>query len=158
MTRRSPLNKRYQNEQRSGSNETGGSTRKSAASAKIKRESSSSKSKKSATRREKLMASARTGQSKQASKKGAPVMPDSEEYKKWRRIWWGLIAIALVTLVPALIMNGTKLSGKPPWSIVSVVLTAIAIIFVIATWVIDFKKIRPLVKQAQREAQSSKKN
>ncbi|MCL2324574.1 MAG: hypothetical protein FWC48_03245, partial [Actinomycetia bacterium] len=104
MTRRSALNKRYQNEQRSS--EPTGSTRKSAASAKIKRATVSSKSKKKPqTRREKIMASARAGQKNSSSRKGAPVMPDSPEYKKWRRIWWIMILIAFVTLMPSVILN-----------------------------------------------------
>ncbi len=152
MTRRSPMNKRYQNEQRS--NEPTGSTRKSAASAKIKRAAPSKKAAKPQTRREKIMASARAGQAK--SSRTAPI-PDSPEYKKWRRIWWIMILVALVTLVPALIMNATQVSKEAPWSYVSMALTSIAVILVTATWVLDFKKIRPLTRQAQREAQSGKK-
>ncbi|MCL2332671.1 MAG: hypothetical protein FWC54_04200 [Actinomycetia bacterium] len=156
MTRRSPLNKRYQNEQRS--NEPTGSTRKSAASAKIKRSTPSSKSAKPKTRREKLMASARSSQAKSSSSQGrrAPV-PDTPELKHWRRIWWIMIGAALVTLVPSLILNSMKLSQKPPWSYISLVLMLIAVVLVIAVWVLDFRKIRPLTRQAQREAQSGKK-
>jgi len=163
MTRRSPLNKRYQNEQRN--HESSGSTRKSAASAKIERPKfSSSKSAKSKpkTRREKFMAQARANQSKTSAKsnpkKGAPVMPDTPEYKRWRKIWWILILGALVTLIPALILNMMKLSQTKPWSYVSAVLTLLAVILVVATWILDFKKIRPLTRQAQLEAKSGKKD
>ncbi|MCL2882159.1 MAG: hypothetical protein FWF45_04630 [Coriobacteriia bacterium] len=88
-------------------------------------------------------------------------MPDTPEYKRWRRIWWILILCAIVALVPSLIMNANKdLSQTPPWNYISMGLTVVAVILVVATWVLDFKKIRPLTKQAQLEArkqQDSKK-
>lgn len=84
-------------------------------------------------------------------------MPDSPEYKRWRRIWWVLILGALVTLVPSLILNYMKMGSKPPWNTVSAVLTVIAVVLVVATWILDFKKIRPLTRQAQLEAQAQSK-
>jgi len=84
-------------------------------------------------------------------------VPDTPELKHWRRIWWIMIGAALVTLVPSLILNSMKLSQKPPWSYISLVLMLIAVVLVIAVWVLDFRKIRPLTRQAQREAQSGKK-
>ena len=148
MTRRSPLNKRYQNDQRS--NEPTGSTRKSAASAKIQRATSSSKDAKPRTFRERLAASKGAG-------KTNTVILDTPELKRWRRIWWIVIFSALGALVPSFILNTTKMAQDPPWNWISVILMLISALLVIATWVLDFAKIRPLTKQAQREAQSGKK-
>jgi len=162
------MNKRYQNASRS--DEPSGSTRKSAASAKIKRESPSkakTSKAKPQTRREKFMAKARADQaktkttSKSSTKREAPIMPDTPEYKRWRRIWWVLILCAVVALVPSLILNANKkYSQTPPWNYISMGLTVVAVILVVATWVLDFKKIRPITRQAQLEArkeQDSKK-
>ncbi|MCL2655649.1 MAG: hypothetical protein FWD65_08205 [Coriobacteriia bacterium] len=82
-------------------------------------------------------------------------MPDTPEYKRWRRIWWILILCAVVALVPSLILNANKkLAQTAPWNYISLALTVVAVILVAATWVLDFKKIRPLNRQAQQEAQS----
>lgn len=99
MARRSATNERYQKF-------TGpaGKTRKSAAAAKPKRASSSSGSKKSS----KPSASA---------KRGPLIMnPPTAEYRRWRRIWWILLIVALVLtggswLVRVNIPSLTTLSG-----------------------------------------------
>jgi hypothetical protein len=160
MSRRSPFNKRYQNQ----SSESSGSTRKSAASAKIKRTSSSkSAPKKPQTRREKLLANARarqTGAKKPAQRSGSrlAVVPDTPEYKRLRRIWWILLGIAVVALVVALLLNNKSIiAAWPPAGYVSLGFEIVAIGLIAATWILDFRKIRPLVKQAQKEARSGKK-
>jgi len=81
MARRSPANERY------GKNTApAGKTRKSAAAAKPKR------------------ANAATGSSRpsKSTKKSVPAKrdplvynPDTPEYKKWRRIWWACLGVAV---------------------------------------------------------------
>lgn len=94
MTRRSPLNPRYQK------NAKVGSTRRSASSLKPKREAGSSASVSSAK------------PNRPAEKKRAlPPLPTSPEIQRWRRVWWALFAVMIVTAVvsylPSLKHNAT---------------------------------------------------
>lgn len=77
MARRSPMNERYQK-----NTAPAGKTRRSAASAKPKRDQgkgSSSPSKKPAEKRPPLV-----------------MNPPTEEFRRWRRIWWILLGVSLV--------------------------------------------------------------
>lgn len=80
MARRSPLNPRYQKHAKVGS------TKRSASSLKPKREAGSA-------------ASAKQSKRKQApeKKRAIPTLPTSPEIKRWRRVWWALVAVMVAT-------------------------------------------------------------
>jgi hypothetical protein len=80
MARRSPLNPRYRKHAKVGS------TKRSASSLKPKREAGSS-------------ASTAAAKPKQPAdkKRAIPALPTSPEIQRWRRIWWALFAVMVVT-------------------------------------------------------------
>ena len=87
-------------------------------------------------------------------------MPDSPEYKRWRRIWWILILSALVTLLLSFLLSSKSIvAAWAPFQYISYACELIAIVLLVIVWILDFKKIRPITKQAQQEAlsQSNKK-
>ncbi|MDI6691908.1 MAG: hypothetical protein QMD76_01160 [Anaerosomatales bacterium] len=93
MARRSPLNPRYQKHAKVGS------TKKSASSLKPKREAGSAPS-----------ASSKPKQPAE-KKRALPALPTSPEIQRWRRIWWALFAVMIVTAavsyLPSLRHNAT---------------------------------------------------
>jgi len=94
MARRSPLNPRYQKHAKVGS------TKRSASSLKPKREAGSA-------------ASAQSSKPKAAAekKRAMPTLPTSPEIKRWRRVWWALVAVMVLTAatsyIPSLRENMT---------------------------------------------------
>lgn len=80
MAHRSPLNERYQKQ-----NAHAGSTRKSASSAKPKREAGTYSS-----------APAKKAPEKKKKSSWSEMVPSTPEIKKWRRVWYVLLAVALV--------------------------------------------------------------
>ncbi len=170
MTRRSAMNKRYQK----GSEPTG-STRRSAASAKPKREAGELTKPKTPAKkpslRERMNARAKgTPLASTAAKASRPAKSSSSksneripfvmtpEIKKLRRIWWIMLLIGAVLLVAVLIYNYGKLIPITQTnSIIAVVFEAIALVLVILCWILDLKKIRPLMKQATLEHETKKK-
>ena len=145
MARRSPMNNRYQK-----GTEPKGVTRKSAASAKPKRaigeqgsQSSNSKNKKG-------------NKNNSSTTKGAKsllrAMPDTPEYKRYRKMWWYCLGAALVLLLLSLGLGsesviaflGISESVAGP---VGVSMTFLAMFMVAYSWYIDLKKIRPLMRE-----------
>ena len=87
---------------------------------------------------------------------GAGLMANSAEYRRLRRIWWGLLISAAVVLFIALILTSLRrvvgmfgVTGQ----YVGLGLEVVAALLLVATWVFDLKMIRPLVRKARREAQ-----
>ena len=78
MARRSATNERYQKY-----TSPSGRTRKSAAAAKPKRAAGATPT-------------PTKGKSSGSSAKSGPLTPPTEEYRRWRRIWWILLGAALV--------------------------------------------------------------
>jgi hypothetical protein len=98
MSRRAVTNDRYKKDNM-------GTTRKSGASVKPKREvgesSSSSTPSKSKTKAK--------GSSKSAGKRSAPArVPDSPEVKRLRKYWWGFMAAALLLAFALVPITGNK--------------------------------------------------
>lgn len=129
MARRSATNERYGKH-----TAPSGKTRKSAAAAKPKRAnagpSSSSKSSKS---------------SASGAKKREPLVyhPDTPEYKKWRRIWWGCLGAAIVlTTVSWFIMR-----GGPQYQTIGTVLLGLGYASIAAALYLDWTKLRKLRTQ-----------
>ncbi|MCX8007316.1 MAG: hypothetical protein N3B11_04275 [Coriobacteriia bacterium] len=80
MARRSPLNPRYQKHAKVGS------TKRSASSLKPKREAGAGAAK-----------PATKPKSSSAGKRAIPSLPTSPEIKRWRRVWYALVAVMVAT-------------------------------------------------------------
>ncbi|MBE0476995.1 MAG: hypothetical protein IBX62_07865 [Coriobacteriia bacterium] len=124
MARRSPANPRYQRH-------TGpsGKTRRSASSAKVKR----------------------AGEARAAKRTRFGLPPATPEMKRWRRIWWALIGVALAfaatMLIPGVRENRVLAT------------TALALEFAaLGTAIyIDWKRIRPLRMEQMERAKQERK-
>ena len=129
------MNERYQVEGHRGS------TRKSAASAKPKSKAAASVTysspKKSPKERKAELKKARKGESaKQRELDKKYYTPDTERYKKLRRIWWGLLACAVLSTLASWFLRGVAPSWLPLACLIA------AYVFIIAAFYIDFSKIR----------------
>lgn len=147
MARRNPMNARYQK-----NTQPAGKTRRSAAAAKPKRDSSiePSSAKKSSDRR-----AGRPGPKKPAARQPLVIHPPVPEYKKWRRIWWIVIAISMVLAASSFLFWRDAESRR-----VGTWVLAAAYAFIAAAIYIDMAKIRPIRQRytdSQREQQSGGK-
>lgn len=135
MSQRNPMNDRYMQDDHQGK------TRKSAASAKPATKAAASVTIKSAKKdpkqrkaEEKAARKERLEKQKELDRKY--YTPDTERYKKLRRLWWAcLIGAAAVTAL------SFALSGKIPVEF-SMVLLVIAYALIIAAFYIDLSKIK----------------
>lgn len=134
MSQRSPYNERYK-KQNAGS----GSTRKSASSAKLKRAAGSYSGKPEKKAPEKKRA------------KWSEMVPSTPEIKKWRRIWYVLLVVAVASF--GLAYWGQSSGNQLMASIgFTVELTAVGIAIAI-----DLVVIRKLRIQAIKDRSSGKK-
>lgn len=152
MTQRNPMNKRYQQEEKKGS------TRKSAASAKPAMQASASvrtpgsKAPKTRYQRAKNRAIAKEQKDERtrANSKAAKskyFVPDTPEYRKWRKWWWISIIAALV--LTTLSFAGSVISPDNP-TFTYVTLGAGYVVLFIAIW-IDLGKVRKIRKSYRTE-------
>jgi uncharacterized membrane protein YcjF (UPF0283 family) len=176
MTQRSPQNARNLN------NASKGKSRKSASSAKIASKAASSVYTRSKDAKSKASpkgpGAGATKASSSTETKAVPaaeqvrrreramvsLMKDMPEYKKWRRIWWILMAIAIVGVAISWVPNALMGNGivGPEYQDVSKIIAGIgfglAIIALIGAFYIDLVKIRKLQKQQENKARSLNKN
>ncbi|MDR1775190.1 MAG: hypothetical protein LBS17_01830 [Actinomycetes bacterium] len=173
MSRRSPLNNRYQKKTKPP-----GATRKSAARARPAYRSQYQAADKAPKakwydRFRKGNASGASAQAgavtnRPAKKSGnndkawLTATPDTPEYKRLRKQWWIFLGIGVVLLA-------LSLASTRPWfyetiripaataNKVSIALSWTALAVVAFSWWLDFKKIRPLIKEAQAEAKRKQK-
>jgi hypothetical protein len=77
----------------------------------------------------------------------APNMPSTEEYRKWKRVYWMLMVIGIVAV--ALSFGGIQVlnSASTTW----MVALGVAYVAIIAAFIVDFKKVKPLIKEHQRQ-------
>ena len=147
MSQRNPMNERY-------TEERAGKTRKSAASAKPTSRAASSVRMQS-TKQEKpkgLFARATAKANKDSAQKASDKAkkrnaredrfayrePENPEYKKWRRIWWGLIIAALVLTAGSMfLLNGVG-------SQAGMITLGAGYIALAAAIVVDLRKVRRL--------------
>ncbi len=154
MSRRNPMNDRYQ---RDGHH---GNTRKSAASAKPKAKAAasvtySSPKKTPKERKAELKQARREESERQRELDKKYYKPDTERYKKLRRLWWVLLALAIIGAVGSWLLRQVE----PAW--LSFGCLICAYICIIAAFVVDFSKIRKERKAYQTrmlalEAQQAK--
>lgn len=146
MSRRNPTNERYKKD-------SAGHTRKSAASAKPKRDIGE----RTTDKQRKKTGIVESGK-KRSSKKIFEPLPTSPEMKKWRMIWWGYILGSL------LLIAGSQLTRGLDWGIgnfdISTILVTLAYASIFTALYIDFFRIRRLRREmleARNKGKSSKK-
>lgn len=169
MSRRNPLNERYQTDSTSA-----GKTRRSAASAKPVMKAAASvyvKDPKSKPKegmfqrmfsgaekrreedikaREKASGSVNTeGLSKEERKELREkfMTTNEREYRKWRRIWWVFIALGIGSLVPPIIFAAYFLQNET----LTMAFYGLGWAFLLIAIGIDIVKIRPIRKEARGE-------
>lgn len=137
MSQRSPMNPRYQK-----GTEPKGQTRRSAASAKPKRDLAAG----SGPRKSKSGAPAAKSSVKE---RYAATVPANPLYKSYRRVWWGALGIALLSLVISLAMSFEPLLswGGETGAMVAASLSYGALGLIAYSWYIDLRKIRPIMKE-----------
>lgn len=142
MSQRNPMNERYQADSRTGK------TRKSSASAKPKKEAAGTVVVKTTRQTPKE----RKAEQKEARKKEQErqreldkkyYKPDTEQYKKLRRIWWCALIGAIVCVAASWLLRGVQ----PEWLAMIALFGAYGLI--IFAFYIDFSKIRKERKQYQ---------
>lgn len=137
MARRSPLNPRYQKHAKVGS------TKRSASSLKPKRQAGSA-------------TSAPAGKPKPAAGKKRPplTLPTSPEIKRWRRVWWALVAVMVVTAATSYIPSLRE--NMAAQRIGMAVLTAAFFPAMYIELVVIRRLRNDLIKQQKREKKDGK--
>lgn len=145
MSQRNPMNDRYQTDEHQGQ------TRKSAASAKPKTKAASSV---------RMQPTQKTKQQKKAEKKAARTKqtevdrqyynPPTAEYKRLRKIWWGLLIAAIV--LTALSWVGRSFLPE----VGTYICLGAAYVCIIGALYVDFSKIRKVRRAYQEEMAAHK--
>lgn len=163
MSQRNPMNERYTLENHTGT------TRKSASSAKPKSKAAASVTtsapkKTSKERKEEQKKARRAEQERQREIDKKYYKPDTENYKKLRRIWWGSLIGAVICVAASWLLRGIE----PDWIAIVALFAAYGLI--IFAFYIDFSKIRKERKayqermiakeleEARREKAENRKN
>lgn len=155
MARRNPLNERNINKDAKT-----GSTRKSAASAKPVRKAAdtvyvksagSSKSKPLSKAEKKEQRKKDTERENKVYAASTAMTKATPEYSKYKKIWWGILILAIVATVVAWIMQLNRESFGEVGMIVALVVAYAAIIFAL---ILDFWKVRPIRKEMRKKAAS----
>lgn len=139
MGRRSPTNPRY------GKDAKVGSTRRSASSLKPKREAGETGSKPVPKAKPKSDA-------KKARPSMSEIMPTSPEIKKWRTIWYALLAIMIASWLVEMYWPGLRTNQTA--QVVGLSITSGAFL---AAMYIELVKIRSLRKALIEEQKAAKK-
>jgi hypothetical protein len=144
MARRSPMNERYQK-----NTAPGGKTRRSAASAKPKRDLADESSKK---------ASVPKGRS--TSKQPLVINPPTPEFAYWRRVWWILLVVSLVfTFSSIAVRKWLAIPGADSydnWVVVANILLGLGYGGIFAALYIDWTKLRSMRKEWTEQQRSGK--
>jgi endonuclease V-like protein UPF0215 family len=82
----------------------------------------------------------------------APNMPTSEEYRKWRRVYWILLGIGIVCVAISSLYMMSGGGSQVIWmgSIGAAYAT------IIAAFIVDFRKVKPLIKEHQKQGTGNK--
>lgn len=148
MTTRNPMNERYQN----GDAKPVGKTRKSAASAKpVTKAASSVRMESKKTAKQHGLFGRRKAASG-GSSRPERLVPDTPEYKKWRSIWLGVIAAAIVLTLFGLL---ARYILNMPDSI-SMALVIVGDLLLVASILMDLLKLSKMRNKYAREVRMSK--
>jgi membrane protein involved in colicin uptake len=82
----------------------------------------------------------------------APNMPASDEYRTWRKRYWICIGIGIVFVAFSFIAQVYAVVSSTLWMIT----LGGAYVFIIGAFIIDFRKVRPLIKEHQRQGSGNK--
>ncbi len=142
MSQRNPMNERYQAEGHTGK------TRKSAASAKPKKEVAGTVVVKTTRQTPKERKAAQKEARKKEQERQRELdkkyyKPDTEQYRKLRRIWWIALIGAILCVVASWLLRGVQ----PEWLAMVALFGAYGLI--IFAFYIDFSKIRKERKKYQ---------
>ena len=145
MSQRNPLNDRYQADDKKGQ------TRKSAATAKPKTKAASSVRIQSTTKTpQQKKAAAKAKRQETATIERKYYNPPTAEYKKWKKIWWMLIASAVVMTAASFTLNFMA----PDNQVLSMSVLGIGYVGLIGSLIVDFSKVRKIRRQYQAEMQA----
>jgi hypothetical protein len=135
MGQRSPNNARYQKYTKPE-----GKTRRSAASAKPKRDSGTATS-----------SSSKTSGTKGASARSKYAVPMTPEYRKWRNVWWAALGASAASALGFLLLDylARRQGLAVPVGAKTAVLVVCYVFLGIGMWV-DWKKVRPAREAAIR--------
>lgn len=78
-----------------------------------------------------------------------PNMPQTEEYRKWRRVYWILIGVGIVCIVLSLLSGLFLQTTSGEMSMPGMISLAGAYVAIIAAFAFDFAKVKPLVRKYQ---------
>jgi membrane protein involved in colicin uptake len=81
-----------------------------------------------------------------------PNMPETEEYRKWRKLYWILLAIGIVFVAASFATQ----SLVPQNQTLVMITLGCAYAPIIGAFIVDFRKVRPLVRTHQRQASTNK--
>ncbi|MCL2491596.1 MAG: hypothetical protein FWE87_02460 [Coriobacteriia bacterium] len=132
MSRRSPLNKRYQKD-----TTPKGASKRSAASAKPVRKKGTQTTAKATE-----------------VKKAAGPFPDWEDYKTLRKQWWIVLGVSAAVLTLALILNVAEVQeliglDETTQYFIRSAMTWAAVGLVAYSWYLDLSQLRPMMKAHQ---------
>ena len=145
MSQRNPMNDRYQTDEHRGQ------TRKSAASAKPKTKAASSvRMQPTVKTKQQKKAEKRVQRAKQAEIDRQYYNPPTAEYKRLRKVWWGLLIGAIV--LTALSWVGRSFLPEAG----TYVSLGLAYACIIGALYVDFSKIRKVRRAYQDEMMSKK--
>lgn len=147
MSQRNPMNERYTTDEKKGK------TRKSAAKAKPKSRAASTVRVQSTqpTKREKK-AKQKAERAKQQELDRKYYNPPTEEYKRWRKVWWALLIGGVVLIA---VSWGIRFV-LPSIETGSYVMLGLAYACVIGALILDFTKIRKTRRAYQEEMLAKK--
>lgn len=143
MSQRNPMNERYRPDA-----ERDGRSRKSATSAKPKRKASEGihvqKTTKTKDEKRKEASARRKDDRIRVQSSGGPQDP---EYKRWRKIWWTLMAVTIAfTFVYMILATNESVPHNIP--VISLVAAYICLILAV---IVEFKFCRPIRKEFERK-------
>lgn len=135
MSQRNPMNERYQSDKRQGT------TRKSAASAKPKSKAAASVTYSAPKKDPKAKKAELKAQRKAASERQREIdakysKPDTERYKKLRRIFWASMIAAVVCVAASWLLR----TVQPEWLAMGALI--LGYVFIIFAFYIDLSKVR----------------
>ncbi len=81
-----------------------------------------------------------------------PGMPTSEEYQKWRKRYWALVIVGVVCIALSFIMQMNGMAQSP----MTMVILAVAYPAIIGALIIDFRKVKPLIRAHQGTSSGNK--
>lgn len=145
MTQRNPMNDRYQSEDHRGQ------TRKSAASAKPKTKAAASVRVKPVEKtKQQKKAEKKVARQKQSELDRKYYNPPTPQYKRLRKIWWGLLIGAVAMTAFSWFARSWFPEG------VTYVTLGLAYACIIGALYVDFSKIRKVRRAYQEEMESAK--